>query len=659
MIDHGLAWLFALDRRAKRGVQIALDGLLLMLATQVVLAPPLAVTLAAPPLTVGFLWAAGLYRAMIRGLGAEAYGLFALGAALATAVTAILTRTLWAPPDPQAVASLAVLILLALATPRLGLRWLHRRRRERRKTRVILYGAGESGRKLLGWLRQGVEYAPVALVDDAPELQGTTVGGLRVRPPGALAALIAAHGASTVLLAMPSASRADRERILADLDKLPVRVQSIPGLAEIVEGRAPLSRIEAPRIEDLLGRDPVAPDPTLLSAEITGKSVLVTGAGGSIGSELCRQILRQSPARLILFEHSEAALYQIEAELAPEAAGRVVPILGSVLDRARLDEVLRQFAVETLFHAAAYKHVPMVERNMLEGLRNNVFGSLTVAEAARAAGVVSVTLISTDKAVRPTNVMGASKRLAELVFQSMAARPGRSRFSMVRFGNVLGSSGSVIPLFRRQIADGGPVTVTHPEMTRYFMTIPEAAQLVLQASALARGGEVFLLDMGQPVRILDLAERMIRLSGKKPIFPDAADNGPSENLIEIRVTGPRPGEKLHEELLIDARSLETCHPRIRRAHERALDADTLKFLLAELRQACSKRDLTAVRQILLGAPIDYCPTEHSPGSDCLLMERPRAAVIREFRLAAHAHPMGGPAKTARQPAFAQPPPTPA
>jgi FlaA1/EpsC-like NDP-sugar epimerase len=403
--------------------------------------------------------------------------------------------------------------------------------------------------------------------------------------------------------------RVRRRQIVERLRAHPVHVRTLPGVSDLASGRVSLSDLRELDIEDLLGRAPVSPDPGLMGQLIAGRVVAVTGAGGSIGSELCRQIVQQRPTTLLLIEQSEFALYGIHHELQAlvqrSGAGvALVPLLASVTDRPRMDTILQAWKPHTLFHAAAYKHVPLVEHNPVQGIRNNVWGTRCCAEAARDAGVSHFVLISTDKAVRPTNIMGASKRLAEMVLQAMdsEADDGQTRFCMVRFGNVLGSSGSVVPLFRQQIAAGGPITLTHPDITRYFMTIPEAAQLVMQAGAMARGGEVFVLDMGEPVRIMDLAQRMVELAGRTVKTPERPDGD-----IAIEITGLRPGEKLYEELLIGDNPQPTSHPRIMKAHEHQLPADALNSELARLEQAMHAGDLTTVRHLLQTLVQGYQP----------------------------------------------------
>lgn len=413
-----------------------------------------------------------------------------------------------------------------------------------------------------------------------------------------------------ILLAIPSATQEQRRRIINKLEAYPCEVLTIPGMKDLMDGKISIGTLKKISVSDLLGRDSVTPDDRLMSADIEGKTVMVTGAGGSIGSELCRQIIRRRPEKLLLFELSEFALYAVEKELRETCIQKrldteILPFLGSVQNRTLLEHVMTAFSVATVYHAAAYKHVPMVEFNTVEGIRNNIFGTLECALAATASGVETFVLISTDKAVRPTNTMGASKRMAELCLQALAAEPGqKTRFSMVRFGNVLGSSGSVVPLFEKQIAEGGPLTLTHPDITRYFMTIPEAAQLVIQAGAMGTGGDVFVLDMGESVKIIDLARQMITLSGLKPKTPEQPDGD-----IEILITGLRPGEKLYEELLIGDNVRKTGHPRIMTADEAMLPWHELSVLLDRIRAACDRYDQQAIRTLLINAPTGFAPSD--------------------------------------------------
>lgn len=464
---------------------------------------------------------------------------------------------------------------------------------------VIIYGAGEAGRQIAAALHGTHDAKPVAFVDDNPELQGVVMSGLRVYAPRELSKIALKLGVRQILLAMPRIDRSRRVEIINSLEPLRLQVRVLPGLNELVSGEATVAEIREIGIDEILGRSSVPPNLDIIRSDIVGKVVMVTGAGGSIGSELCRQILPWSPTALVLYELNEFSLYTIEQELENLSLKFNVPvvirsILGSVQDQARLELILDQFNVQTIYHAAAYKHVPLVESNITQGILNNTFGTLYAAQAALACNVEHFILISTDKAVRPTNIMGATKRMAELILQGLAAKNNcKTRFSMVRFGNVLNSSGSVVPLFRKQIAVGGPVTVTHPDVVRYFMTIPEAAQLVLQAGAMGGNGEVFVLDMGKPIKIHDLARRMIHLSGYS-----IQDEKNPDGEIPIKFTGLRPGEKLYEELLIGENVSPTSHPRICKAMEDAFNMKELESFLDMLRIACFKNDYTAIFSIL-------------------------------------------------------------
>jgi len=473
--------------------------------------------------------------------------------------------------------------------------------------RVAIYGAGRTGTQVAKAFRNSADFLPLFLIDDKKELQGTTIAGLRVYSSAELPTLIAAHGIQEIHLVMPSISKKTQKTILNSLEKLHLKVRVTPPIHDLLNGELTIKDIREIELEDLLGRDAVEPDPRLLTECITEKVVMVTGAGGSIGSELCRQILLQKPTRLILLEMSEFALYTVEKELnsikAEHALStQILPFLVSVLDVEKCQTILSTFNVQTVYHAAAYKHVPLVEQNPIEGIRNNVFGTLSIAQAAMQAGVANFVLISTDKAVRPTNVMGATKRLAELILQALTKQSATTRFCMVRFGNVLGSSGSVVPLFRQQILAGGPITLTHPEITRYFMTIPEAAQLVLQAGSMGAGGDVFVLDMGEPVKILDLAQRMVHLSGL--LLRSESDDGKA---IEIQEVGLRPGEKLFEELLIGDNVSCTEHPLILRAQESMLTWPALQIMLQKLDLACQEFNYEEARKGLLEIVKEYQP----------------------------------------------------
>jgi FlaA1/EpsC-like NDP-sugar epimerase len=473
--------------------------------------------------------------------------------------------------------------------------------------KIAIYGAGEAGRQLAKALQVTNEYHCVAFIDDDVKLQGSSIGSMKVLANTNIQILIDKFQIKEILLAMPSISKQRQKQILDTLEHFKVRIKVTPSIKSLVNGELRLQDIRDVEIEDLLGRDAVTPDPSLLAVCIENKTVMVTGAGGSIGSELCRQILNQQPTHLILFEMSEYSLYAIEQELSAlklqtQLNCEIIPFLGSIHDIDKLHRIFQTYQVDTVYHAAAYKHVPLVEHNPIEGIRNNVFGTLKLAQAAIDKGVKQFVLISTDKAVRPTNVMGATKRLAELILQANAKRQNGTRFCMVRFGNVLGSSGSVVPLFRKQIMQGGPITLTHPDITRYFMTIPEAAQLVLQAGAMGTGGDVFVLDMGEPVRIIDLAKRMVHLCGLEV----KTDEHP-EGEIEIHHVGLRPGEKLFEELLIGDNVERTTHPLIMRAQEAQLSWEELSAALQELDQACQHFDYEKVRELLQQLVTEYTP----------------------------------------------------
>jgi FlaA1/EpsC-like NDP-sugar epimerase len=612
MQDRVLAW----PRAAKRLVVVSLDVCLALLATWVAfslrldtpnwptgaqwwvygLAPVLAV-----PLFVQF----GLYRAIFRYTGQAA--LMATAKAIAVYAALLLAILLWRqwPGVPRSLGILQPLVffLLVGASRAFARFWLADLDRARNQTegRLLIYGAGTAGVQTASALGVSGQFDLLGFVDDDADKIGRNINRVRVYGRDEVAGLIARLGVTDILLALPSASRERRNSIIQSLRSLPVHIRTLPGMADLASGRVTVQDLKELDIEDLLGRDPVPPDTELLARNLADKVVLVTGAGGSIGSELCRQILAERPRQLLLLDHGEFNLYSIHQELeglcaAQDCGVALVPLLGSVTNPVRLREIFHTYRPHTVYHAAAYKHVPMVESNPSEGIANNVFGTLNVAQAAMYSGVAHFILISTDKAVRPTNVMGASKRMAELVLQALASQSGSSAgtcFGMVRFGNVLGSSGSVVPLFRRQLASGGPLTVTHAEVTRYFMTIPEAAQLVLQAGAMARGGEVFVLDMGEPVRIVDLARRMVELSGMS-VRDDANPTGD----VTIAITGLRPGEKLYEELLIGDNPTSTAHPRIMKAHEGYLEWPELEQQLGILRHAAGTGDVGQIKAVL-------------------------------------------------------------
>lgn len=555
----------------------------------------------------------GFYRAILRYLSVHAIFTLAIGSLVSSVVFVLATYFfgIWVPRT-VAVIYLAYLFLLT-GGARLSIRVFFAQLEMKRKPNVIVYGAGVAGRQLVNLLRQGDELNPVVYIDDNYKLQRSVLQGLTVYKREQLSRLVAKFDVKQVLLAMPSATRSQRKAIVTALVDLPVEVLSIPNLDAIVHDNVSLDQLHDVPIEDLLGRESVLPNEHLMEANIKHKVVMVTGAGGSIGSELCRQIVLHQPQTLLLFELSEFALYTIEKELSEYIAKRdldveLIPLLGSVQRINRLETIMTAFKVDTIYHAAAYKHVPMVEYNVVEGVRNNVFGTFYTAQAAINSGVSSFVLISTDKAVRPTNVMGTTKRMAELGLQALAEQEalkvGGTRFCMVRFGNVLGSSGSVIPLFKRQIKEGGPITITHPDIIRYFMTIPEAAQLVIQAGAMGKGGDVFVLDMGKPVKIVNLAENLVKLSGLEV----KSEQNPYGD-IEFKYTGLRPGEKLYEELLIGDNVNETEHSRIMTANERFLPLVEYQQILDQLDSACHDFEHEKIRQILMEAPTDFNPSD--------------------------------------------------
>ncbi|MEK5788286.1 nucleoside-diphosphate sugar epimerase/dehydratase [Acinetobacter johnsonii] len=468
------------------------------------------------------------------------------------------------------------------------------------RKRVAIYGAGLAGQQIAAALNRSDDYLPVCFIDDKRSLQGQSLSGLKIYAPHRAAAKLGKFGIEEVLLAMPSVGRARKKEIIESFDSADVKIMELPGVTQLVDGQVQVSDIREVDIIDLLGRDPVPPKPDLLEKNIKNKVVMVTGAGGSIGSELCRQIVKHQPKMLVLFEMSEFALYSIDRELQAYDI-QIIPVLGSVTNQQKLERIIQEYKVQTVYHAAAYKHVPLVEANPFEGIYNTSIGTQRSVDAAVNQNVETFVLISTDKAVRPTNVMGASKRMAELYCQGLASTNPKTQISIVRFGNVLGSSGSVVPLFKKQIAQGGPVTVTHPEVTRYFMTIAEAAQLVIQAGAMGTGGDVFLLDMGEPVKIVDLARQMIRLSGFRAID----ENGIGD--IEVQFTGLRPGEKLYEELLIDADNVEkTEHERILKSFEKSYEYLEVSEIFTQLKHYRHSDDLKELFTILKKYVDGYC-----------------------------------------------------
>ncbi|EMN6211655.1 polysaccharide biosynthesis protein [Vibrio vulnificus] len=620
-----LAYIWSLPRVHKRLISLAIDTLLITFSffmaiwvrhgevavsvsveTWLTLAGTVVVTLIA-------FTRLGLYRAVLRYLTFHALTVVVLGA-LISALSITTFAYFFNAEVPRTVPVIYMTFLALLCGgARMMVRSLIVQASRKGCERVLIYGAGSTGRQLAIALRNAETYQVKGFIDNDPSLENTIIQGLTVHSSQQISRLVEKQEIEKILLAMPRATRSERKAIIDGLLHLPVEVLTVPDFKDIVNGNATVDELKDVAIEDLLGRDPVEPNPELMKANIHGKVVMVTGAGGSIGSELCRQIVRQKPKTLILFELSEYGLYEIDKELsgmveAMQLEVEIIPLLGSVQRINRLSATMRAFGVQTVYHAAAYKHVPLVEYNVVEGVRNNVFGTYYSAKAAIEAGVESFVLISTDKAVRPTNVMGTSKRMAELALQALAAKENDkvngTRFCMVRFGNVLGSSGSVIPLFKRQIEEGQAITVTHPDIIRYFMTIPEAAQLVIQAGAMGKGGDVFVLDMGEPVKIVDLAKNLIQLSG---LEVKSSDNPNGD--IEIKFTGLRPGEKLYEELLIGDNVEGTDHERIMTANEQFLPLEEFNQILDNLDRACHEFDHETIRQILLEAPTGFNPTD--------------------------------------------------
>ena len=637
-----------LPRYAKRVILVANDlalfGAALWLAMSLRLGEPFVsptpfeVLLlgAAPFVGVTTFFQLGLYRAVTRYPNERGAGMMVAAIGLSTLYWGLLLLLAGAHSIPRSVVllypMLATLLILGsrqAAAIFLKVAGARAFRLPGRVKRVLIYGAGMPGIQLLDALRSAGNYQAVGFIDPGPTLRGQFLGGVKVYPPDRISEL-QRHGVDEVFLALPKSHRRERRVALSHLEGLKVRVRTLPAIEDVAAGHYTVSDLRPVETEDLLGRDPVPADPMLLARNIAGKSVMVTGAGGSIGAELARQVVRQRPARLVLVEMSEAHLYEIELEVEEllaklqsdlEERTHVVAVLGSVLDGALMRCVLSENAVETIYHAAAFKHVPLIEHNPVVGLRNNTFGTTSLADAAIDAGVERFVLISTDKAVRPSSIMGASKRLAEMALQARATEPaGKTIFTMVRFGNVLDSSGSVLRRFRHQIEAGGPVTVTHPDMVRYFMSIPEAAGLVIQAGAMASGGDVFVLDMGEPVKILDLARSLIRLMGQ-----EVRDAQHPDGDIAIKFVGPRDGEKLYEELLLGENVVATEHPRIMRSLEPLLPKSVLESLLSDLETHMNDGNIDTIRATLARAVESYRP---EPLEASLSREATRNAAAR-------------------------------
>lgn len=648
-MDRFRAYLLQLPRRAKRLLQVATDAVLVWLSLWLAFIVRLGVEdvlnpvvthawlfVCAPVIAIPLFIRFGMYRAVLRYFGNDA--LLAIVKAVSLSALILALVVYWYSNHQTIVPRSIIfnywwLSLVILGGLRLLMRqyfmgdWFNAvhgapfSTRDEGLTKVAIYGAGVAGNQLVAALRMGRAMRPVAFIDDDPSISDRVIAGLQVFKPKHIQRMIELTGAQELLLALPSTARSRRREILGFLEGFPLHVRSVPSFAALASGEVKVDDIQEVDIADLLGRDAVPAETDLLQHCITGKNVLVTGAGGSIGAELCRQIAKLKPAQLILMDHSEFNLYSINLELEQRLSHGssetgLICVLGSVRDQAKMIDVMNTWHIDTVYHAAAYKHVPMVEHNIAEGILNNVIGTLHAAQAALQAGVTNFVLISTDKAVRPTNVMGGTKRLAEMVLQALSKEiapvlfgdshnvrnVNKTRFTMVRFGNVLGSSGSVIPLFHKQIRAGGPLTVTHPNMTRYFMTIPEAAQLVIQAGSMGAGGEVFVLDMGEPVRIVELAEKMIHFSG----LSIRSEKNPQGD-IAIKFSGLRPGEKLYEELLIGDNVAPTRHPMIMSAHEDYIPWDTLKVQLEDVMAAVLVDDYVQVRQKLKELVSGYSP----------------------------------------------------
>jgi FlaA1/EpsC-like NDP-sugar epimerase len=570
-------------------------------------------TAASIGLAIPIFTVSGLYRAIFRYSGWPAVVAVVRASSIYGVFYGLIFTFVGVAGVPRTVGIIQpILLLLFVAQSRVLVRlWLgdryQRILRRGGRAKVLIYGAGKTGRQLALAMTNSAEMQVVGFLDDDKQLHGQVLNGQPIYDSKQLTDLAVSLNVRTVLLAMPRMSRQRRNEVLSQMRTARVSVRTLPSVTDLAQGKLGVSDLRDLDIDDLLGREPVAPSEALLHLNVRHKVVLVTGAGGSIGSELCRQIASLTPAKLLLIEQSEFALYAIHQELEQKLANstvELIPLLASVQDADRLGEIMTTWRPQTVYHAAAYKHVPLVEHNPSAGIKNNVFGTWCAAQAAIDAEVENFVLISTDKAVRPTNIMGASKRLAEMVLQALSAEVSKTKFSMVRFGNVLGSSGSVVPKFRQQIRDGGPITLTHLEITRYFMTIPEAAQLVIQAGAMAHGGDVFVLDMGESVKIADLARRMVELSGMT-----VKDDQNPEGEIAIEVTGLRPGEKLYEELLIGDNPERTSHERIMKAHEDYLPWSVLGARLNELKQAMQQNDHLAIRQTMQDLVSGYSPNE--------------------------------------------------
>ena len=615
--------LVALNRKFKIAIQILVDSTLsfVAFAVAILLGKETLNLFLSPTIFLGLIFStvcmvvffasSGLYRSIIRFITGIILQKVCFGVLLGGSAFILFRIYTNASVSTEIIINYSLLLFLLTGGARFFVRQLYRGVQRKEKKITVIYGAGEAGRQLQNALVSSANRRAIVFIDDNAKLQGMNISGCRVYSAKSFANSHWKNNVSLILLALPTITRQRRSEIVGALEGENIEIKSIPSITKILSGEAGITEFRTITPEMLLGRDAIPPVKSLIEYNNTDKIVLVTGAGGSIGSELCEQIIAQNPRKLILLDHSELALYQINEKIKKIEKNQnrsivIVPVLGSVCDEKCVDTIIRNFCVETIYHAAAYKHVPLVEENVVDGVVNNVFGTLTLVRCAAQHGVDSFTLISTDKAVRPTNVMGASKRCAELICQAYAAEAGKIKFSMVRFGNVLGSSGSVIPLFQKQIEAGGPLTVTDPEITRYFMTIREAAELVLHAGAMTTGGDVFVLDMGAPIKISDLAIRMIKLSGSTPYFVESSQEEPKGAAhIGISFTGLRKGEKLYEELLVGSNSKQTEHPRIMKAQEVSLSMTDLVVAISQLREACNCYDAEAVIDILNELPLGF------------------------------------------------------
>ena len=622
-ITKRLRLLLSADKSLKIAVQIFFDALIILIAltaavflrieTLSFLARPefLACYAFVLSSTLFFFARLGLYRAFMRYVSTEIAVLMALGSgfsALALLVASLMLISFI--PWTVTIIYAALLFILACGS-RFTIRGLFRMGTLRQRKKLAVYGAGEAGAQILQSLRTSPDYKVCIVIDDNPKIHRQEIFGLRIMSFAEAATKFENFEIDTVLLAMPSVEFAARQKIIAQLNEHALEVKTIPPVASLINGSAKITEFDDVAVEDLLGREHVAPIPSLMGINICGKTVLVTGAGGSIGSELCCQIIKLKPKKLLLLDVSEPAIYNIFEEIEHHATKfkvELVPLLGSVQDRPFVAGAMRQHAIDTIYHAAAYKHVPLMEQNILQAVKNNTLGTMVLAEEAVHASVSSFTLVSTDKAVNPTNIMGASKRLAELACQMMGIEQTKTSFSVVRFGNVLGSSGSVVPLFKKQIAAGGPITLTHPDVTRYFMTIREAVQLVIQASSLAKSSEVFVLDMGNPVKIKDLAFKMVQLSGLKPYMEGGGDPAKNEGDIAVHITGLRPGEKMYEELSYSDNLVGTAHPRIMRVSEGTITTKEMRAVAERLAALVATEDQEGLVALLIEIA-DYLPEQ--------------------------------------------------